>query len=98
MVPPRNLWLVSGLHRRVARTLQSSAQSIRIDVVDESALTADLDHGQPFPVLRLEPGIARDVDLRQLERHLGADEFEHASRTLAEVALRGVVEDDVDYG
>jgi hypothetical protein len=63
-------------------------------VVDEGPLAVDLDHREPFPVLRLEVGIAADVDLLQLERHLGADVLDYAPRALAEVAPGRVVQDD----
>jgi hypothetical protein len=42
-----------------------------MDVVNEDALTVDLDHGKPLAVFGLERGVARDVDLHQLERNVG---------------------------
>jgi hypothetical protein len=68
------------------------AQGGRVDEVDEGALAADLDDGQPLPVARLQVGIAVDLDLLE-----GAPELrlERRPRALAEVAAAAAVEDDV---
>jgi hypothetical protein len=75
-----------------------SAQGLRRDEVRERALAVDLHHRQPLPIAGLELGIARDVDLPELEWLLGPDRLEHAARRVAQVALRSVIENDSDYG
>jgi hypothetical protein len=78
---------------------QAAAQRVGRDVVHERALAIDLDHGQPFPVARLELRIAADVDLVERERHLGPHLVEDRAGALAQVAPAGRVEDDrVRYG
>jgi hypothetical protein len=67
---------------------------VRIDEIDERPLAVDLDHRQPFPVLRLELRVAGDVDLLEL---LAACEQDFA-RPLAQPAALGVVKDDARYG
>jgi hypothetical protein len=47
-----------------------AAKGIRVDVVDEGPLAVDLQHREPFPVTRLQPGVAVDLDLLELERDL----------------------------
>jgi hypothetical protein len=69
-------------------------QCAGIDVVDECAPAVDLDDRQPFPVLRLELRIPRDVHLAEGDAALSEDR----ARALAEVATRGVEQDDVGYG
>jgi hypothetical protein len=61
-------------------------------VVDEGALAVDLDDRQPLAVARLKRGVARDVDLVQLELELVAKRVEDPARPLAEVAVLRVVE------
>ena len=63
-------------------------------MVDEGALAADLHHRQPLTILALEPGIARDVDLDQLEPELVARAPERLLRALAQVTPGRVVERD----
>ena len=70
-----------------------------MDVVGEGALAVDLDYRQPFTVGRLEPGVAADVDLDQLEGVFATDALEHRPRPLAEVAAGGREQRDPDgYG
>ena len=79
--------------------LQSAAQRVGRNVVDECALAVDLDHREPLPVARLELGVAGDVDLLERERQLRPDPVEDGPRALAQVASAGDVEDDaVRYG
>ena len=73
-------------------------QRLRVDEVDERALAADLDDGQPLPVARLELRHAGDLDLLQLEPELRLEPGERLPRPLAEVAAGGGVEDDFRYG
>jgi hypothetical protein len=73
---------------------QFSLESGRVDEVDEGPLPADLDHGEPLPILGLEPRVAADVDL--LER-LAAGR-QDLPGLLAERAAGSVIEDDARYG
>ena len=72
--------------------LHFATKRTRIDVVDEGALAVDLDHREPLPVLGLQPFVARDVDLLEVEAELVAECGDHAAGALAEVAARGVVQ------
>ena len=68
-------------------------------MIDEGALPVDLDDGQPLAVAPLELGVAGDVHLVELERHLVARCGHDAARPLAQVAAGRVVEDDpAGYG
>ena len=69
-----------------------------MDVVDETAPAADLDHRDPLPVRRLELRVAVDRDLPQLEAELVSRRRHDAASRLAEVAAGRRVEDDLDYG
>ena len=60
-----------------------ATKRIRLDVVDEGAPPVDLDDGKELAVPRLELGIPRDVDLRQLEFDLGTDAREHPPSRVA---------------
>jgi hypothetical protein len=64
-------------------------------VVDERALAVDLEDRQPLAVARLEPGVAGDVDLAELERPLGSHLLDDRARPVAEMAALRVVEDDL---
>jgi hypothetical protein len=77
---------------------EPAAERVGVHVVSEDPLAVDLDHGQPLPVARLELGIAGDVDLLQLEVLFAAQLGQLRSRALAEMAVGGVVEGDLDYG
>jgi hypothetical protein len=65
-----------------------------IHEVDESPLSVDLDHGQPFAVLGLEFGVAGDVHLVERLATLGEDGL----GPFAEVAALRRVENDARYG
>jgi hypothetical protein len=65
-----------------------------LDEVDECALAVDLQHGQPLAVARLEPRVAPDVDLRELDA-LGR---QGRASPLAEVTAGRGVEDELGYG
>jgi hypothetical protein len=69
-----------------------------IQVVDEGALAVDLHHRQPLTVTRLELGVARDIDLLELEAQLVPEGDQLRTRPLAQVTAGGPVEDDVRYG
>jgi hypothetical protein len=69
-----------------------------MDVVDETPAAVDLDDRDPLPVRRLEPGIAVDRDLSQLEADLVPSRGDHAFGRLAEMAACRGVEDDFGYG
>src|SRR5262245_25924239 len=58
----------------------------------------DRDDGDPDPVAFEEPGVARDVDLLEVERVLAAGALELPLRDLAEVAACLRVEDDAAEG
>jgi hypothetical protein len=75
-----------------------SSKRIGLNEVRERELAVDLDHGQKLAVTLLEPGVAGDVDLLELERLLGPHGLEHAPRRRTQVAIRSVVEDDAGYG
>jgi hypothetical protein len=77
---------------------QFAPKRIRIDEVHEGALAVDLDDWEPLAVLRFELFVTADVDLPELERHLGADILEHGAGALAEVTALRVVERDPAYG
>jgi hypothetical protein len=74
------------------------AEGVRLDVVRKTAPPVDLDDGQPFPVFGLEGGISGDVDLAQVEAELLPEPCDDAAGALAQVAARGVIDDDVGYG
>jgi hypothetical protein len=75
-----------------------TAKRVRVDVVDETPPSVDLDHGDPLAVLRLELVVAVDRDLPQLEAELIARRADDAPRRRAKMAARGGVEDDLRYG
>jgi hypothetical protein len=73
-------------------------ERVGLNVIGEPAATVDLHNGQPLPVFGLEDGVTGDVDLAQVEAELLPELGDHASSLLAEMAARGVVDDDVGYG
>jgi hypothetical protein len=73
---------------------QFSQQRHGVDEVDECPLAADLDHGEPFPILGLELRVAADVDL--VERL--AARRQNVPSLLAERAAWSAIEDDPRYG
>jgi len=44
-----------------------ATKGIWVDVVDKGPLPVDLHYREPLPVARLQPGIAVDLDLLELE-------------------------------
>jgi hypothetical protein len=66
-------------------------------VVDETPPAVDLDNRDPFPIFRLEPVVAVDGDLAQLEAELVARGADDTTSRLAEVAAGGRVEDDLGH-
>jgi hypothetical protein len=74
------------------------AERVGVDVVDETPPAVDLDDGDPLPVLGLEPGVAVDPDLAQLEAELVPRRADDAAGGLAEMTARRGVEDDFGYG
>ncbi len=69
-----------------------------MDVVREAPPAVDLDHRQPGAILGLERGIARDVDLPELEAQAFLSVANDLERPLAEVAALRVVDDDARRG
>ena len=67
-------------------------------VVRERTLAVDLDDREPLAVALLELRYARDLDLLQLEVFLRAELLQLSASAIAEVAVRGVEEGDLDYG
>jgi hypothetical protein len=65
-------------------------------VVHESSFVIDLDNGQPLTVAGLELGIARDVDLDELEAELVARLQEDVTRPVAQAATGRVEQRDPD--
>ena len=63
-------------------------------MVDERALAVDLDDREPFAIAPLEPGVAADVDLLELELDVLSHVRDGRPRALAEMAARRVVEPD----
>ena len=70
-------------------------ESSELEVVREAPPAVDLDHRQPRAVCLLEGGIARNVDLPQLEVELVAQPAQLFERTLAQVATRRMEDGDV---
>jgi hypothetical protein len=70
------------------------AESRLVHEVAEGTLAVDLDDGDQLAIAPFELGIAGDVDLRQVERVLAPDAADDSERTLAEVAVPRVVDDD----
>jgi hypothetical protein len=68
------------------------AERGRIHVVDERALTPDLDHRQPFAVAGLQVVVAVDLDV--LEPILAQLREQRLARTLAQMTAARAVEDD----
>ncbi len=75
-----------------------SAEGVGLDVVREPAPTADLHHGEPLAVLRLERVVAGDVHLPQVEAELLLEFGDDAAGPLTQVAAGGVVDDNLGYG
>jgi hypothetical protein len=73
-------------------------EGVGLHVIGEPAPAVDLHNGQPLAVFGFEGGIAGDVDLAQVEAELLAELGDHAAGFLAEMAPRGVVDDDFGYG
>jgi hypothetical protein len=69
-----------------------------VHVVDEATPAVYLDDRDPLPILRLQPGIAVDRHLAQLEAELLVRGGENAPSRLAKAAARRGVEDDLGYG
>jgi hypothetical protein len=67
-------------------------------VVGEAAPSIDLDDRKPLPILGLENVVAGDVHLSQHEPELRLELPDLRKRSLAEVAVGRVIDDDVDYG
>ncbi len=87
--------------RRLVATLcaQLAPKRVGLDQVHEGAPPVDLDDRKELAIVPLELGVARDVDLLELEGDVGGDPVEDAARALAEMTTLGRVENDaVDYG
>jgi hypothetical protein len=77
---------------------QLATERVGLDVVDERALSIDLDDRQPFPVARLELRVAADVDLLEREPELLPQLPNLRPGALAEVTTLRVVQRDARYG
>jgi hypothetical protein len=75
-----------------------SAEGVGLHVVRETAPAVDLHHRQPLTVLRLEGVVSGDVDLAKIEAQLLPELGDDAAGALAQVAARGVIQNDFDYG
>jgi hypothetical protein len=75
-----------------------TAKRVRVHVVHETPPPVDLDDRDPLAVLRLEPGVAVDRDLPQLEAQLVPRGADDAARRLAEMAAGRREENDLGYG
>jgi len=73
-------------------------QRVGVHVVDEPPPAVDLHNRDPLAVRGLEPGIAVDRDLAQLEAELVPRSRNDPAGSSAEVAARRGEEDDFDYG
>ena len=77
---------------------EAPPQRFGVNEVGEGALAVDLDDRKPLSVASLELGVARDVDLLELERLVGTRRIQDPPRRRAEMAAGRVVEDDAGYG
>ncbi len=64
--------------------------------VREGLLAVDEHDRDPLAVATLQLGVAGDVDLVEIERHLAAHALDHGARALAEMATVGADERDRD--
>jgi hypothetical protein len=74
-----------------AAAAQPLPQRLGLDVVREGALAVHLDDRDRLAIRRFEGGIPADVDALEVA---GADLVDDLERALAEMAVRGVVDDD----
>ena len=70
-------------------------ERLELDVVREPPPAVNLDDRQPLAIAGLELGIARDVDLPQLEPELLVQPAHLLERSLAQMTSLRVVEDDL---
>jgi hypothetical protein len=84
-----------GLRRRLCNRL---TERVGVHVVDEAPPAVDLYDWDPLPESRFQLGVPVDRDLPQLEAELVPRGPDDAPSGRAEMAARGGVEDDVDYG
>jgi hypothetical protein len=75
-----------------------SPEGVGLHVIREPAPAVDLHDRQPLAVFGLEGGVAGDVDLPQVEPELLPELGDHAAGALAQMAARGVIQDDLRYG
>jgi len=73
---------------------EAAAEGGFVHVVGECPLAVDLDDGDQLAVGSLELGVAVDGDLLELELELLAEPPDLGQRTLAEVAIGRVVDED----
>jgi hypothetical protein len=74
-----------------------AAKGIGVDVVDKGPLAVDLQHREPLAVARLQPGVAIDLDLFELERDLLPNLRDYPPCPLAEMTTLSVVENDLRF-
>jgi hypothetical protein len=75
-----------------------STEGVGLHVVREPAPAVDLHDRDPLAVLGLEGLVAGDVHLAQVEAELPVQLGDDAAGPLAQVAARGVIQDDLGYG
>ena len=75
-----------------------SPQRFGVHEVREDTLPVDLHHGQALSIPGLELRVALDIDQLEIEPELVLDAANHLERTLAQVAISGVVKSDLGYG
>jgi hypothetical protein len=71
-----------------------ATKGIWVYVVHKGPLAVDLHDREPLPVARLQPGIAVDLDLLELEGGLLPNLGDDPPSALAQVARRCVIQDD----
>jgi hypothetical protein len=77
---------------------QFATERVLRNVVHKRLVAVDLHDRKELAVTLLELGIARDVDLAQLEAELLPKPVQGRTGALTQVAAGRVVEDDVGYG
>jgi hypothetical protein len=74
------------------------AERVGLDEVREAPPPVDLDHRDPLTIRRFERLVAGNVDLTEVEVQLLSQSCEDVARTVAQMATRRAIEDDLGYG
>jgi hypothetical protein len=80
------------------RLCNRAAEGVGLHEVREAPPPVDLDHRNPFAIGRLERLVTGDVDLAETEVQLLSYSREDLPGAVAQVAPRGGIQDDGDYG